>query len=387
MAKIVFVPFPQVGHLNPTLKIARQLHSRGHNVSYVGSREFQGYVAAQGFAFFSIRDDLSPKGFFPDKLGNTLRSDVPRVPIDDPGALALLSEVLEKLRRISPHLIVVDILLRDIAVMARDIGLQSVLISLTLGEGQLRFSSDTYRGLSLPTLIACPREFDFPGTHRRENTCYIESLIDAERREVSFDWDRIDPAKPLIYCSLGSQSHMYEQSRDFFAVVAKAMSFRPDLQLILATGGNPNADDFGPTSANVLVVNWAPQMEILGRASIMISNAGLGTIKDCIFFGVPMVVFPVKWEQPNNAARVAYHGLGVRGDIGNASVPRILSLIDAIEQNSSIRNRLESMCKKFHLAEQQEIGAATIERILTSESRGPIRISAGAGADHTSLNR
>jgi UDP:flavonoid glycosyltransferase YjiC (YdhE family) len=372
MAKIVFVPYPQVGHLNPTLKVARQLQSRGHDVSYVGSGEFAQYVSAQGFPFFAILDELSPKGFFPDKIGTGLRSVVPRLATDGAGARALLSQVLEELRRIEPDLIVVDVLLRDLAVMAHDIDLPSILISLTLSDGRLRLAARSRDGFGIPTLIACPPEFDFPRRWRGDNTSYIESLIDVRRKEVFFDWGRIDLLKPLIYCSLGSQSHMYKQSRDFFAAIAKAMGFKPDRQLILATGGNPNADEFGQTSPNVLVVNWAPQLEVLRRASIMITNAGLGTIKDCIFFGVPMVVFPVKWEQPNNAARVAYHGLGVRGDIDNASVPRILSLIDKIERNPSFRHRVDSMSQAFRQAEQQEIGATTIESILRSGSRSEL---------------
>jgi UDP:flavonoid glycosyltransferase YjiC (YdhE family) len=365
MAKIVFIAFPQMGHLNPTLKIARQLRSRGHQVSYVGSLEFRNYVTAQGFPFRAVLDKLSPKGFFPGNQERAMRGDPQKFEVDDARALSLMSEVLESLRQIGADLIVVDSLLRDIAALAREIALPSVLLALTLGEGQVRLASNPYQG-GFPTLITCPQEFDFPGTPRGENTTYIESLIDVGRKEVPFDWDRVDPAKPLIYCSLGSQTHMYKHTHGFFAAVAKAMSLRPDRQLIMATGGNPKAEDFGATATNVIVVNWAPQLEILAKASIVITNAGLGTIKDCVFFGAPMIVFPVRWEQPNNAARVAYHGLGVRGDIDNASVPRILSLIDAIEQSPSFKSRVAAMSRAFRQAEAQERGATTIERILSN---------------------
>lgn len=54
MATIMIFPFPEFGHLNPTLKLARALKQAGHRVCYLGFAEFEAYLIAQGLEFIPI---------------------------------------------------------------------------------------------------------------------------------------------------------------------------------------------------------------------------------------------------------------------------------------------------------------------------------------------
>jgi zeaxanthin glucosyltransferase len=107
---------------------------------------------------------------------------------------------------------------------------------------------------------------------------------------------------------------------------------------------------------------------MLGRASIMITHGGLGGVKEAIFFGVPMIVFPCRWDQPHNAARIVYHGLGVRGDINNDSVGQIHSLIDAVDKDPQFKSRIDAMSRTFREIENSGVGVSTVETII-SDSR------------------
>jgi MGT family glycosyltransferase len=223
--------------------------------------------------------------------------------------------------------------------------------------------------VTLPIIVLCPQEIDFGCAQRKSNYYYLEASIETERKEAhAFRWDGVDESKPLIYCSFGSQCHQYEQSEGLFRAIIEAMRERPGWQLILSVGPYLNMSDFQPIPENVLLVKWAPQLEMLERASIMITHGGLGGVKEAIFFGVPMIVFPCRWDQPHNAARVVYHGIGVRGNINDASVEQIHSLIDAVDKDPMFKSRVDAMSRAFREIENSGVGVSAVEKII-SDSR------------------
>jgi MGT family glycosyltransferase len=59
-----------------------------------------------------------------------------------------------------------------------------------------------------------------------------------------------------------------------------------------------------------LVVSYAPQYELLARASLTITHAGLNTVLDSLANGVPLVTVPITYEQPAIARRVELAGAG-----------------------------------------------------------------------------
>src|SRR5690349_6688733 len=62
MATVMFCPFPEFGHLNPTLKLARALKQAGHQICYLGLADFEEYVRSQGFDFIPILESRYPRG-------------------------------------------------------------------------------------------------------------------------------------------------------------------------------------------------------------------------------------------------------------------------------------------------------------------------------------
>jgi len=58
-------------------------------------------------------------------------------------------------------------------------------------------------------------------------------------------------------------------------------------------------------------VRFAPQLEILKRAAVVITHAGLNTVLESLNEGVPLVALPLGNDQPGVAARVAACGAGL----------------------------------------------------------------------------
>jgi UDP:flavonoid glycosyltransferase YjiC (YdhE family) len=52
------------------------------------------------------------------------------------------------------------------------------------------------------------------------------------------------------------------------------------------------------------VVPFAPQLELLRRAAITITHAGLNTALESLAQGVPMVAIPITNDQPGVASRL-----------------------------------------------------------------------------------
>ena len=194
----------------------------------------------------------------------------------------------------------------------------------------------------LPYNILCPKELDFPTVGEKN---YLGLNVDLSRSEYDFNWDELSDGNPLIYCSLGSQSYRYfrQAAGTFLSLVVKSFLQREDYQLVLHIGRDRSVEEFAGLPARIKVCSWAPQLTILKRASAAITHGGLNTIQECIYSGVPMVVFPSVNDEPGNAARIVYHGLGVRGNLQRCSVQQLLSMIDEVIENQLYKDNIVRM--------------------------------------------
>jgi zeaxanthin glucosyltransferase len=213
-----------------------------------------------------------------------------------------------------------------------------------------------------PELVLCARELDFPRPERAARH-YVESL-DLARQEPEFDFARLPADKPLVYCALGGQLYRASETPRFLERVARAFSARPDLTLVLATGRHLRPAELSPLPANVIVVERAPQLALLGRARLMITHGGLGSVKECVAHGVPMLVFPLDIDQPGNAARVVHHGLGLAGTIAETNEAELLQMVDHVLGEPSFVQRCLAKQKALQELEQSEPGARLIEDFL-----------------------
>ncbi len=216
----------------------------------------------------------------------------------------------------------------------------------------------------LPHLFLCPEELDFPD-FLRERCYYAEASIDFQRQEVPFLWSKLDKDKVLIYCALGITVGAIETlSQQFFQNVINAISLKKEYQLVLSVGDYINLDDFSLIPENVIIVKKAPQLALLEKASIAIIAGGIHTVKECIFCGVPMIVFPICVDQPTNADRIKYHGLGVVGNINKASVNTIVDLVETIENDLLLQDRVKVWSKNFQELEKSRKATGIILKIL-----------------------
>lgn len=231
--------------------------------------------------------------------------------------------------------------------------------------GRIQFKTTVVPVPELPQIVLCPRELDFP-RQELEGRWYAEASIDLDRTETEFPWEKLDDSLPLVYCSLGSQADRFPNREEFFGTALEVFRARKDLQLVLAVGNYLDMDRFADLPGNIVVIRRAPQLALLERAALMITHGGLGTVKECVYFGVPMLVFPLMRDQRGNAARVVYHGLGKMGDVRGLSPKRLNADVDGLLESEETSARVRNMQRRFRQLEEQRPSLEIIESALSN---------------------
>ena len=156
--------------------------------------------------------------------------------------------------------------------------------------------------LRLPELVLCHPQFDFP--HPPLPHRFYVGPCTAPQPTTDHV---VVPAKPLIYCAFGSQLHRFPAAQRILATIWDAFREQSEFSLLLV------ADDsvvLSGSAPHLQRVQECDQPATLRHAAVMITHAGLGSIKECILARVPMVAIPLGRDQPGNAARICFHRLG-----------------------------------------------------------------------------
>ena len=167
---------------------------------------------------------------------------------------------------------------------------------------EIRYPDDTFS--TLAQLSQLTEDLDFPRESRPAALHYLGPFRDLSGPGVPFPFDRLT-GKPLMYASFGTLQN--RRVEGFRAIAAACADL--DVQLVISTGRG-SAVDPAQFAGRPIVVEYAPQLDVLRRATVCITHAGMNTVMDSLSCGVPMVAVPITNDQPAIAARVRRSGAG-----------------------------------------------------------------------------
>lgn len=410
--------------------LARHLQRRGHDVRFMGFLDSEAAIRTAGLQFVPICERAFPRGELAGRLHRLsvlkgqealqftvdLLADMCHAVLED-GARALHDTATEAL--------VLDTVHRGLNLVAMHMGLPYVHVASALHfdfsghtplsvfdwphatgpeamarnlegtrmgramssriiEVQREYSermglpldwSEPAAGISqLAWLTQCPREFDFKSDHWPPYFHHIGPLQDGEgRAPVPFPWARLT-GEPVIYASMGTLQTGLD---DVFRMIAGAAG-APGRQLVLAVGDHLDAERIGPVPANTIVVQQAPQLELLPRAALCITHAGLNTALESLANGVPMVAIPITNDQPGVAARIAHSGTGVFIPLPELTTERLRAAVDRVLTEPSFRENARRLQKAIARKNGPEVGADLIEKAFrVKHRRGTARAQGG----------
>ena len=113
--------------------------------------------------------------------------------------------------------------------------------------------------------------------------------------------------RPVAYFTLGTVKNA--DAADFKVGLAALEGY--DGVVIATTGRRLDPEELGPVPPNAVVAEFIPQAALLGRADLLVSHSGSGTMLGALVHGVPQVALPRGTDQPQNAALVARAGAGL----------------------------------------------------------------------------
>lgn len=118
--------------------------------------------------------------------------------------------------------------------------------------------------------------------------------------------------------------------------------------------------------ASPLVMGYIPQLELLKRASLKITHAGLNTALESLSNGVPMVAIPIANDQPGVATRIAWTGTGEmvpRKGIGSS---KLRTAIQKVLGNPSYKENALRLQASTRLAGGVKRAADIVEKAISS---------------------
>jgi len=116
--------------------------------------------------------------------------------------------------------------------------------------------------------------------------------------------------EPVVYASLGT---LQGQRFSLFMRLARACR-QQQLSLVVAHCGGLNARQVHQLelAGAAWVTDFLDQRAALQHAQLFITHAGLNSTLEALECGTPMLAMPIAFDQPGVAARIAWHGVGIR---------------------------------------------------------------------------
>jgi len=374
MARFLFTAWPFPGHIHPNVAIAHALGSRGHEIGFYTGGSLRASLEGEGFRCFPFRhvdealvekivlelDALSLQWWNPRKRKNLLREWLLGTVA---GQLEDLSAVFSSWR---PDAIVCDpamwgppLVLQEtervpLAVMSYVAacmlpGPDGPIIGLPLPRSESYGGRVLRRALrSIGTVVSADVRRAAEEIRARHGLAPMGTSVtefagrmplylvpstpayDRARRDLPpsvryvgpCSWDKpstippaewladAPPERPLVYVTEGT---MHSKPAILLKAALQGLASLP-VQVVATTGRHrdPEVLGLGVVPANARVERFVPQSDLLPRTAVVVTTGGTGTVLAALSAGVPLVIVPTAWDQPENAWRVAESGAGIR---------------------------------------------------------------------------
>ena len=182
-------------------------------------------------------------------------------------------------------------------------------------------------------LVLTSPTFDYAASSVPANVRYVGPILDDPEwaQPWTSPWARADE-RPLVLVGFSST---YQNQGPVLRRVVEALSTLP-VRAVVTVGQMLDARRGHLDRQRRRGRARPPTAEILAEASLAVSHCGHGTTMKTLAAGVPMVCIPMGRDQNDTAARVVYHGAGVRLS-PSASAARIRKAVQRVLGDDRLR--------------------------------------------------
>ncbi|WP_034274834.1 glycosyltransferase [Haloechinothrix halophila] len=385
MSRFLFVVPPFAGHINPAAGVAAELAARGHAVSWVADAEVLTGLVPDDAKIRHVRLPGAVARPAPQRGFDALRFLWERVLV--PLAAEMVPAVEDAVAVDQPDVVVADQQAFAGALVAERFRLPWATSATTSSEftdplaampkvrdwvaawltelrvrygdpdktGDLRYSPHLVLGFTTADLLGDTASI---GATTR--------LVGPVTRSEPDSQLPFDIARPLVYVSLGTVNAAAGER--FLHECVAALAERPWLRAVVADQGGVIAD----APENVVVRESVPQLAVLDHADAVLCHAGHNTVCESLARGVPLVVAPIRDDQPIVAEQVVRSGAGLRLRFARATSSHIGAAIDTVLSEDTYRVAARRIARSFRAA-GGAVAAADHLVALAVNPAGPAR--------------
>jgi rhamnosyltransferase subunit B len=161
---------------------------------------------------------------------------------------------------------------------------------------------------------------------------------------------------PIVFTPGSAMLH----GRDFFEAAAEACvllgrrgiflsRFREHLPLKLPTG--------------VRHFSYVPFSQLLARAAALVHHGGIGTLSQGFAAGVPQLVMPMSFDQPDNAARLKRLGAGLAVERKRFRATNVAHALSRLLNSPQVASRCRDLSERIARDRPLEIACDEIEQM------------------------
>ena len=205
-------------------------------------------------------------------------------------------------------------------------------------------------------LYVYPEEADYPRSRPLAPTW---RRLDASVRgsdEAYTEHGRLASDGALVYLSLGS---LASADVDLMKRLVDVLGRTPH-RYIVSKGPQAELYDLAD---NMVGAEFVPQPAILPNVDLVVTHGGNNTVTESWYFGKPMIVLPVFWDQYDNAQRADELGLGVRLATYTFEDEELTVAIDRLLSDRTLSGRLGAMSARLRAHPGTVTAADAIERL------------------------
>lgn len=369
--KGVIFNIPGYGHINPSLALVRELVARGEQIDYYGTADFKTSIEKTGAQFRLLS---------PSKLVNNNMENF--------HLLGVLADLMESTYRLLPTLLRevkaqgYDYVLTDLfalwgRLVADELELPKIVCFPVFGthpdfkeppHSKLQLLRTPFR--TVPNALRVQKYYSRLQKRYQLQMSNPEQLIIGEQkgpclvftakelqpqaglfgpqyhfvgpslntqvreRLPLFPYSRLESDRPIVYISLGS---VLTHTR-FYRQCIRAFNNTP-YTVILNVGKQLPINAFSAAS-NIVVCNYAPQLEVLERAAVFITHGGMNSAQEGLYHQVPLLVVPQVSDQFLVADVIEKRGLGKWLPMRKVTPGRLRRAAEALIKDRSIATKL-----------------------------------------------
>lgn len=368
MARILITVPPLTGHINPALSVAVELERRGHEVRWAAHDALVGNLLPESMQVFSLPIAADFMASLQEKSQKVRGLASVQFLYEDfclPLARASLAPLEQIVRDFRPDIMLCDHQMLAGALVARQMGIpwlslattSASILKLSHVDVVERWLMDQLRDLQVAygmrEIVERPDfspygviVFSSPELIGSQHECYaanyhfVGPALSHRPQTIDFPWSRLDPRQQKILVSLGTVSR--DRGLRFFEVLIEALACLP-LQVVMV--GPEVLRERAPD--NFIIQPRVPQLALLPQMTAVVCHAGHNTVCESLSFGLPLIVAPIRDDQPVIAQQVIDAGAGLYMRYGKVSVAVARETVQRLLAEPQFRANAQRLADSF----------------------------------------